>query len=218
MAFNERWLHSIQRICQTTVNQRIPIIPSMSMNLHLKKDRKHAAVLIPLCNRNNIASLIFTKRTDRVGTHKGQVSYPGGHLDINETPIDAAIRETYEELGSKIGNITILGVCQTIPAITGTLVTPVIGYLDSDIGDFEQFEPNEDEVSVLFSRPIDQLNSDSYRSYEMLQRGGVEFKAPSFGEKDDDCRIWGLTAIITDSVLNNVIIPTQKELEQYQQN
>lgn len=189
-------------------------MPTLSMNLHLKESRKKAAVLIPLCNRNGVASLIFTKRTDTVGTHKGQVSYPGGHLDTNETAVDAAVRETYEELGSDIGNIKILGVCQTIPAITGTLVTPVIGFLDKDIADFEHFNPSLDEVSVVFSRTVDHLSSDSYRSYEVLSRGGVEFKAPCFGEKDDACRIWGLTAIITDAVLNCVLIPTQQELQQ----
>mmetsp|Transcript_40143 Transcript_40143/g.65946 ORF Transcript_40143/g.65946 Transcript_40143/m.65946 type:complete len:174 (+) Transcript_40143:1-522(+) len=64
----------------------------------LKPNGRHAAVLIPLCNVNGRASILFTVRTDKVSTHKGQVSFPGGHLEPGETAAAAALRETGEEL------------------------------------------------------------------------------------------------------------------------
>lgn len=211
MAFNESWIQAIGRFCNHPVPKRVIISSYLPKEMHLLKGKKQAAVLVPLCNRNGVASLLFTKRTDNVGTHKGQVSFPGGHLEPNETPTEAAVRETYEELGSNIGNIKILGVCQTIPAITGTLVTPVIGFLENDVKDFESFEPNDHEVSLLFSRSVELLNDPTFKSYEKLMRKGEtqSFTAPFFGPKSDDCRIWGLTAMILDAVLCNVINKTK---------
>ena len=106
-------------------NVRMLISSQIPRDLHLSQHcAKRAAVLIPLCNRNGIASILFSLRTMSLSTHKGQVSFPGGHIEENESPVEAAIRETKEEIGSGIGHIDILGICQTIPAITGTLVTP----------------------------------------------------------------------------------------------
>ena len=207
MAFNELWLQSIHKYCLLPQNQRILISSAVSRNLHNTTSRRKAAVLIPLCNRHGKASLLFTKRSDKVGTHKGQVSFPGGHLDANETAIDAAIRETYEELGGNIGKISVLGTCQTVPAITGTLVTPIIGYFHDDVRDFENFSPNEEEVSLTFTRSVDELIEENYKTYEILSRQGQEVKMPIFGPKGDPCRIWGLTAMILDGVLDRVILP-----------
>lgn len=205
-ATNRAWITQIEKYCLQDINKRIIIANGISKNLHTVEDKKRAAVLIPLCNRNNQASVLFTKRTNKVGTHKGQVSFPGGHLNPGESAISAAIRESYEELGENIGDIKVLGVCQTIPAITGTLVTPVIGFFTKDVGEFEHFSPNEDEVGAVFTRSIDQLTSTNYQSFQTFQRNGKEIQLPVFGE-DDEYRIWGLTATILDAVLRNVIVP-----------
>src|SRR5438046_8768822 len=56
-----------------------------------------AAVLVPLVERGG-PHLIFAKRTDRVGTHRGQISFPGGTVDpADPSPMDAALRESEEE-------------------------------------------------------------------------------------------------------------------------
>lgn len=207
--FCAQWISRILAQCQQPGVERVLITSQVSTKLHEQhKDRKQAAVLIPLCNRNGKASLLYTLRSDTVGTHKGQVSFPGGHLDKGETVIDAAIRECQEELGPGIGPIQILGVCQTIPAITGTLVTPVIGFVQQDLEDLQALTPNPDEVSQVFTRSIQDLTSPEFISYEMLSRQGKPFEFPVYGAKEPP-RIWGLTAIITHGVLNNVLVPTQ---------
>jgi len=70
---------------------------------------RRAAVMMPLCNVDGHASCLFTKRSESVGTHKGQVSFPGGHLDNDETPIQAALREQVEELGDAMSGCEVLG-------------------------------------------------------------------------------------------------------------
>ncbi|CAN0333722.1 unnamed protein product, partial [Ectocarpus sp. 4 AP-2014] len=68
------------------------------------------------CNRDGVASLLFTVRSRKVSTHKGEVSFPGGHLEHGEDAIEAALRETREEIGDSLGRIDVLGTCQTLPA------------------------------------------------------------------------------------------------------
>lgn len=170
------------------------------------RGRRHAAVLISLCNRNDVPSVLFTLRSMKLSTHKGQVSFPGGHIESNESAVEAAIRETYEELGNDIGSIEILGVCQTIPSITGTLVTPILGFLNEDVREFESFSPNVDEVDRVFTRSLIELNDPSFRTIEKLSRNGITIDSPSFGSGEE--RIWGFTAFVLDAVLSQVVVPT----------
>jgi hypothetical protein len=126
--------------------------------------------------------------------------------------------ETYEELGEQIGPITILGSCQTIPAITGTLVTPVIGFVHNDIvadsaDHFATLFRQSEEVEKVFYRSLATLTSDGYRKFEHIERNGKIFTLPSFSSNlpsEQRERIWGLTAIILEGVLRNAILPTSQ--------
>ena len=60
--------------------------------------------------------MLFTARSQAVSTHKGQVSFPGGHIEAGEDAAAAAVREAVEECGSGIGPVQVLGLCQTVPA------------------------------------------------------------------------------------------------------
>ena len=61
---------------------------------------KHAAVLIPLFFKEGEVHILFTKRTDKVETHKGQISFPGGMADETDDKLrETALRETWEEMG-----------------------------------------------------------------------------------------------------------------------
>lgn len=171
---------------------------------------KTAAVLIPLCNFRGVPSVLFTLRSVNVGTHKGQVSFPGGHINLGESAVNAAIRETYEELGPNIGDVEILAQCQTIPAITGTMVTPILGYLKKEFVDYDAFEPDVHEVDRVFFRTLDQLLEPGYCTYETFERNGKRVTLPVFGSNEKEERIWGLTAVILKGILDNVITPERK--------
>ena len=90
-----------------------------------------AAVLIPLVCSENKWHLLFTRRTDLVQTHKGQVSFPGGAVDQNDTDREqTALREVYEEIGVKADEIEILGRLVDMPTVTGYVITPIVGYMN----------------------------------------------------------------------------------------
>ena len=133
------------------------------------------------------------------------MSFPGGHINEGESDVEAAIRETREELGAKIGDIEILGQCQLVPAITGTIVTPVLGFLSEEFTDYSLFEPNASEVDRVFIRSLDQLMDPSYNTSEEYQRLGKTTTLPVFGPNEGDERIWGLTAFILKGVLHHVL-------------
>ena len=137
---------------------------------------KKAAVFVPITNYSGEPAIIFTLRSHTVGTHKGQVSFPGGHLEELESPIDAALRETNEELGIDIESLESLAWCQTIPAITGTAVTPVIGHVQIDFDKDSKLQINETEVERVFFRTIRELLLD--RTTETLSRDGVTMDFP----------------------------------------
>lgn len=194
----QRILHSMSSNPNMTISKHIP------PNLHLQSSGvKRASVLVPLCNRHGIPSVLFTLRTGNVGTHPNQVSFPGGHIEKNETVVEAAIRETREELGIK-GPIKILGVAQTVPAITKTLVTPVLGFIEEDVGDFEHFHPNQNEVERVFCKSVDEMTDETKVGIETLERDGRRIKMSFYGEGKE--RAWGLTAMILNAVLKDVIL------------
>jgi 8-oxo-dGTP pyrophosphatase MutT (NUDIX family) len=183
------------------------LFPVLERKFEFASNQKRAAVLIPLVNYNDSPSVIFTLRTTTVNSHKGQVSFPGGHLEPHESPQDAALRETWEELGFNSALFDIIGQGQTIPAITGTHVTPVIAFLRTNLTNLNDLAVSEDEVARVFVRSIDELRSPGFRSIEKVSRNGIVMEMPVFGPNRQEERIWGLTAFLLDAALHRVVYP-----------
>lgn len=134
--------------------------------------------------------------------------YHGAHANYTQQTIQtvqqAALREIEEELNGNYNYgsaIEVLGQTQTVPALTGTRVTPVVAALTNKIDDLAQvFKPHDDEVEFVFSRSIDELLRAEH--IETLMRMD---KAPIYPGAEGE--IWGLTAIILGPILHQVIKP-----------
>lgn len=156
---------------------------------------KCAAVLIPLVRQADGWHLLFTRRTDRVESHKGQVSFPGGGCDEGEsTPEETALREAEEEIGVEPRNVRILGRLVNLITITGFRVTPVVGVIQWPA----VFRVGQDEVERVFTIPLDWL-ADSRNRWEFpilgRNRSLVAYH-PYDGEL-----LWGATARMTVDLL-----------------
>src|ERR1044072_7775924 len=122
---------------------------------------KCAAVLVPLVWHDEDCHLLYTRRTDTVESHKGQVSFPGGACDEGETtPEETALREANEEIGLDPKDVKILGRLPNLITITYFRVTPVIGVVKWPA----VFRVGEHEVARIFTIPLGWLSTPSTRS------------------------------------------------------
>ncbi len=158
-------------------------------------DARCAAVLIPLVRFGNEWHLVYTRRTDIVETHKGQVSFPGGACDPGETtPEQTALREAEEEIGLHPEDVRVLGQLNPMITITSYRVSPVVGIIPWPY----TFKVESDEVARVFTIPL---------SFLMEKKNRWEFKLPGrrYGlivyHPFDGELLWGATAIMTDSFL-----------------
>ncbi|ESO98310.1 hypothetical protein LOTGIDRAFT_86292, partial [Lottia gigantea] len=109
------------------------------------------SVLIPLRIRDGEVNLLFTKRSRKLRTHPGAVSFPGGIKDRGDKDdADTALREAEEEIGLRRENVEVVGNLPPIYASPPTSVVPVIGMIKDE---FESIL-NRDEVDFVFYVPL----------------------------------------------------------------
>ena len=156
---------------------------------------KCAAVLVPLIWMDDQWHLLFTRRTDHVESHKGQVSFPGGGCDeVDSTPEDTALRETEEEVGIDRRDVRILGRLVNMITVTSFRVTPVVAVIKWPA----VFKVGEHEVARIFTIPLNWL-ADARNRWEIpfptRDRGLIVYH-PYDGEL-----LWGATARMTLDLL-----------------
>jgi nudix motif 8 len=160
---------------------------------------REAAVLIPFCTIDGEASVLFTKRSEKVGTHKGQVSFPGGMCDADDDgPIATALRELDEELGVSAERVRVLGTFHDARAITGVRVVPVVGFI-GELADLSSLRPSEAEIDAVFALSVRDIVDPTKRS---LQTFGTRGPFPVFDA--GPYPVWGLTAFILSEVMHEL--------------
>jgi 8-oxo-dGTP pyrophosphatase MutT (NUDIX family) len=151
-----------------------------------------AAVLFPLLLKENNLHVLFTKRTQTVKAHKGQVSFPGGIRDPHdENLLATALREAQEEIDLKPEDVEILGVLDPITTVTtGFLVYTFVGFIPYPY----PFQPNSLEVAEILFVPLDFLANDEHWSHRSYDTENQRFRA--YFVSYENYRIWGATARI----------------------
>jgi 8-oxo-dGTP pyrophosphatase MutT (NUDIX family) len=110
-----------------------------------------AAVLVPVVREGDALSLILTRRTDSVETHKGQIAFPGGIVDAEDRDrVHTALREAEEELGILPSAVEPVGLLDDLVTPTGFCITPVVGILQA----MPPLDPNPGEVAEAFTVPL----------------------------------------------------------------
>ena len=152
---------------------------------------KCAAVLIPLVWHDEEWHLLFTRRTDTVESHKGQVSFPGGACDEGETTSEqTALREAEEEIGLQPSDVKVLGTLSNLITITYFRVTPVVGVVKWPA----VFRVGEHEVARIFTIPLEWLANPANR-WE-FERPGTTRMLIAYHPYDGEL-LWGATARMT---------------------
>ena len=150
-----------------------------------------AAVLVPLVWHQDEWHLLFTRRTDKVESHKGQVSFPGGACDEGETTAEqTALREADEEIGLNSNNVKVLGRLANMITISHFRVTPVVGVIKWPT----VFRLGEHEVARVFTIPLGWLANSSNRWQFEVQ--GRKRSLIAYHPYDGEL-LWGATARMT---------------------
>lgn len=148
-----------------------------------------AAVLVPLVERGRHISILLTERAADLRAHAGQISFPGGRIDPDDSsPEDAALREAHEEIGMPREHAELLGRLDTYEVRTGFAVTPVVGMVDPDFDIV--CEPGE--VADVFEVPLSfVLDPANHERHSRLIRGKRRY---FYVLPFEDRYIWGATA------------------------
>lgn len=153
-------------------------------------DGVRAAVLLPVVARKE-PTMLFTRRTETLARHSGQVSFPGGRSEAGDlSPVETALRETQEETGIAAGFVTVAGYLDRYLTGTGFDIQPVVGVLAEGFA----LAPDPREVAHVFEVPLAFLLDPANRQRESRHIGGRErrFHAIRYQEHE----IWGATAAI----------------------
>lgn len=112
----------------------------------------HSSVLIPLFCKDGQYNVIFTKRTNRVEHHKGQISFPGGAVDKEDGSLEeTALREAEEEIGLLKKDVEMLGqIDDELAAVSNFIIHPFVGRVPSPYN----FQINTNEVESLIFIPL----------------------------------------------------------------
>jgi 8-oxo-dGTP pyrophosphatase MutT (NUDIX family) len=174
--------------------QRQRLIISVSA----ESDLRPAAVLAPLVWFDNQWHLLFTRRTETVNSHKGQVSFPGGVADPEDpSPEATALREAREEIGLRAEDVRILGRLAARTTVSSYRITPVVGHVRWP----NEFYISPHEVSRVFTIPLDWLSDPSNReerphAFSNGRRENIIYYQAYDGEV-----LWGATARMTVDLL-----------------
>ena len=160
--------------------------------LPLETQVKDASVLILLFPFQNDLNFFLTRRTEKVETHKGQISLPGGTQEPGEKLWETALREASEEL-----HIDTLGVhvfhkplSQIYIPVSGFRVTPYVGYADQRL----MVDAAPDEVVEVIETPLDVIVNKKYQQEEEWELRNFKAMVPFYCV--NGYKVWGATAMI----------------------
>jgi 8-oxo-dGTP pyrophosphatase MutT (NUDIX family) len=154
------------------------------------KPLRPAAVLVPLVEHEGGTTVLLTKRAETLRQHTGQVAFPGGRCDGDETPVEAALREAEEEIGLRREYVDVVGLLTPYETVTNYIVTPVVAFVRPGF----TLTLNPGEVAEVFEPPLAWLMdaANHERQFREPTGGGPKrhFYAMPYGEY----YIWGATA------------------------
>ncbi len=143
--------------------------------------------------------MLFTLRTDRVRHHKGQISFPGGARDGDESLRTTALRETFEEIGVSPDDVTILSELNDMLTPTRYRVTPFVGSIPYPY----DFSVNTHETEQLIEVPLNHLLDPACHrvGHKTFENRSYEVHFYEYGPHS----IWGVTGHIIRELVTRIL-------------
>jgi 8-oxo-dGTP pyrophosphatase MutT (NUDIX family) len=174
-------------VADSVLDERLPMV-----------DPRPAAVLCALFEEDGDSWVVLTRRSTRLRSHTGEVSFPGGRLDQGETAVSAALREADEEVGIPPSTVEIIGRLSPLATMTSrSAIVPFVGVLRQR----PVLHPNPAEVDRAFSVPLSELMAPGVYHEERWGFPGGGDRAIHFFELPGDT-VWGATAKMLRELLD----------------
>jgi 8-oxo-dGTP pyrophosphatase MutT (NUDIX family) len=142
-------------------------------------------------------AVVMTRRAPTLRSHTHQVSFPGGRIDAGEEPLDAALREAWEEVGLDPSSVDVVGLLPSLATYAGgSAIAPWLGVLP----EVPELTPSPAEVERAFTVSFAELLADGCHWEET-------WPFPDGGQRDihffdlPEDLIWGATARILVGLL-----------------
>ncbi len=183
------------------MQQRLKRALSRRQKSHIGDARRvPSAVLVPVYYKQGEYYILFTKRTERVQDHKGQISFPGGACEEeDETLVNTALRECAEEIGLPAEAVELLGELDDTATITsGYIISPFVAVIPWPY----PFKVDPTEVEEIIEVPISALLDKDCLRQETEVRDGQAVTAYYYHYQGRV--IWGATARILNQFLDIV--------------
>jgi 8-oxo-dGTP pyrophosphatase MutT (NUDIX family) len=152
-------------------------------------DLRGAAVLVPVIDRPDGLSVLFTRRTEHLKNHPGQIAFPGGRAELTDTgPASTALREAEEEIALDPATVEVLEPLSDYTTVSGYRVTPVVGLVQPP----RELRSDPNEVAEIFEVPLAHLLDPANHQQNTLLANGLERRYYAIPYKLH--YIWGATA------------------------
>jgi len=170
------WMDDVERRLAAAARSGVP-----------QGSARRAGVLVPLFVREGMLWVVFTRRTDTVAHHRGQISFPGGAEEPGDEDLSqTALRETEEELGVRPDDVKLLGKLSPMVTVTDFYVEPYVAAIPQPY----VFTPAESEIAEVVEAPIGALTDPAIKETKLLP----DREEPVLFYHYRDQVIWGATA------------------------
>ena len=196
------------REAQKLMQPYLPLLSKFDLRSP-RKDAKESAVMALIYPKQDQPHIVLIERAIYKGVHSGQISLPGGKLEVNETPLVCAIRETCEEVGIQQGDYHVIGnLTKTYIPPSNFNVQPFVAVADKPF----VLEKDSREVSRILETPLSYLFDKERRKEKWMKSAvGLKVKAPYFDVYNRT--LWGATAMILSELIEVIEQAPQEYLK-----
>jgi len=184
------WRPTLEQLAATAIVERQEIV--------LQPQARLSAVLVLLAERERGVEVLLTRRSLALTSHPGEVSFPGGRVDPDESAHEAALREAHEEVGLASDSVTVLGELEHLNTIVSkSYIVPVVAMIDTETLARTDIAPMTIEVDRVLWTPVADLVAPGAHHTERWLPGDQWPQIPEatlhFFDTPTDV-VWGATA------------------------
>ena len=191
-----------RRISLDQVRTRCGALPPARRPAVVVEGSRAAAVLVPLFEAEGEARVVLTKRPETLPSHRGEIAFPGGKAEADESAVAAALREANEEIGLDPAEVEIVAELDGLATVASRFsITPFVGLLRAQ----PTLVPDPHEVDGVLQVPVSELLADGVFREERWDLWDSDHSVYFFDLPGET--VWGATARILTSFLEHLVAP-----------